>query len=192
MKVEDSLRRLLRHSAEGHAFLLTCAFLALVGTLTAAYPVTAVIVPAALLAPKRWLKITLVTALSSALGATALVILFHHMGWVQIYEHFPQLATHPQWSCVMDWVASYGVIALFVIAATPLPQTPALIFFGGVARPDYLGVFVAMLFGKLIKYGVFAWLTAHFPERFNDGVGAMLGRWPRHRRPPGSEETKKI
>lgn len=187
MKVEDSLRRLLRHSAEGHAFLLTCATLALAGTLTAAYPVTAVIVPAALLAPKRWLKITLVTALSSAL-----VILFHHMGWVQIYEHFPELATHPQWSRVMDWVASYGVIALFVIAATPLPQTPALIFFGGVARPDYLGVFVAMLFGKLIKYGVFAWLTAHFPERFNDGVGAMLGRWPRHRRPPGSEETKKI
>lgn len=60
------------------------------GTITAAYPVTAVVVPATLLAPGRWRQITMVTALGSALGGTALVIALHHLGWAQIYDRFPE------------------------------------------------------------------------------------------------------
>jgi hypothetical protein len=35
-------------------------------------------------------------------------------------------------------------------------------------------VFLAMLAGKLIKYGLFAWLTTRFPERFSNGIGGYF------------------
>lgn len=43
-----------------------------------------------------------------------------------------------------------------------------------IARHDYLGVFLAMLAGKLLEYGSFAWLATRFPERFTSGIGGLL------------------
>jgi membrane protein YqaA with SNARE-associated domain len=172
-RLEGLLQRLIRDAAEGHAFLLVCVALSLGGTVSAAYPVTAVVVPAALLVPARWRQIAAVAALGSALGATLLVIVFHHLGWAQLYERFPELATHATWRRVIEWVSDYGAIALFLIAVSPLPQTPALIFFG-IARHDYPGIFVAMLAGKSLKYGLFAWMATRFPERFNSGIAGLL------------------
>lgn len=113
------------------------------------------------------------SALGSAVGATVLVMAFHQLGWTQLYERFPELATHDNWRRIIEWVASFGALALFLIAASPLPQTPALIFFG-IARQDYQSVFLAMLAGKILKYGLFAWLAARFPERFSSGIGGFL------------------
>ena len=172
-KPEGLLQHLIRVSAEGPWFLLVCMALSLGGTMSATYPVTAVVVPAALLVPCRWRRIAALTALGSALGATLLVLVFHHLGWAQLYEHFPELTRHATWIRVMTWVSSYGTVALFAIAVSPLPQTPALIFFG-IARHDYFTVFAAMLAGKFVKYGLFAWFAARFPERFSDGIGNLF------------------
>lgn len=148
------------------------------GTLTAAYPVTAVVVPAVLLVPKRRVSIAMTTALGSAIGATLLVVVFHHLGWAQAYQRFPELVTHKTWREVVAWVSNYGPGALFLIAVSPLPQTPALIFFA-IARQDYFVVFVAMLCGKVIKYGLFAWAASRFPERFNSGIAGFFRRAPK-------------
>ena len=172
-RLEGTLARLLRQAARGRGFLWMCAALAFAGTLTATCPVTAVIVPAALLMPTRWRAITLVSAAGSAIGATVMVIVLHHLGWTAIYEHFPEMLSHPTWTRIMDWAARYGVIALFVIAISPLPQTPALVFLG-VAQHAYVSVAAAMFAGKLIKYGVLAWVASRFPERF---AGSATARW---------------
>lgn len=173
-RLEGFLQRLLRRAAEGHSFLLTCAALAFAGTCTAGYPVTAIVVPATLLAPQRWKAIALAATLGSALAATALVIVIHHAGWSTLYAHYPQLAGHPDWLRVMSWAAQYGTLALFLVALSPLPQTPALIFFG-IARPDYLGVLLAVFAGKLIKYTAFAWVTRRAPAFFQNGTNGS--RW---------------
>lgn len=174
-RLEGTLARLLRRAAEGRGFLVTCALLAFASTATASFPVTAVVLPATLLAPTRWRAITLCCALGSASAATLLVSGFHHLGWSALYERFPEMLTHPQWRRVMDWAERYDLAALFAIAISPLPQTPALVFFGAT-RHDYAGVALAMFGGKLVKYGVLAWAAARFPERFTDGIGALLGR----------------
>lgn len=166
--------RLLRNAAQGHGFLAVCLTLSLCGTLSAAYPVTAIVVPAALLVPRRWLPMAIAAALGSAIGATLLVAAFHHLGWNLLYEYFPDLATNESWHRTMSWVSSYGTLALFMIAATPLPQTPALIFFG-ITSHDFADVLFAMLAGKLIKYGLFAWVAAKFPDRFAGRLGAIFG-----------------
>jgi len=112
-------------------------------------------------------------AFGSAVGATILVILLHYLGWEQIYERFPELSTHGTWVLIMTWAATYGTPALFLIAVSPLPQTPALLFFA-IARQDYVSVFVAIFAGKLLKYGFFAWSVFRFPERFTNGIGGLL------------------
>lgn len=153
-----TLNRLLGQATSGPLFLGFCMAFAFAGTLTAALPVTVVIVSATLLRPARWRAIALGAALGSALGATLLVALFHQLGWDQVYERFPDMVSHPTWQQVVGWVSRYGPAALLLIAATPLPQTPALIFFG-IVRQDYGLIFIAMLLGKLIKYGVVALVT---------------------------------
>lgn len=63
------------------------------------------------------------------------------------------------------WITRYGAWALFLIAATPLPRTPALAI-AAITRLPLPEVLIAPLTGKLIKYGVYAWLVARFPEQF--------------------------
>ena len=172
---EGLLHRMIRKAAEGHSLLVACLALSFAGTISAAFPVTAVIVAAALLAPRRWRALSALSSLGSAVGATLLVAFFHHLGWAPIQAHFPSLASDPSWARVIDWVARLGPFALFAIAASPLPQTPALIFFA-LVRHDYLGVFIAMVSGKLLKYGFFAWAAARFPERFGDGIANLFKR----------------
>lgn len=165
-KIETFVARNLRRASEaGRWFLVTNGFLAFIGTLTAAFPVTAVVIPAALLQPLRWISITLACALGSALGATAIVELIHHLGIAALEEWFPQLTESTQWQQAMNWVINYSVIGLFLLAASPFPQTPALIFFGLAGHPVGT-VFIAIFLGKVLKYGLMAWLSSHFPDRF--------------------------
>lgn len=165
MTLDNFLQTLLQRSAHGPGFLIVITLLSLLGTATAAYPVTVVVIPAALLVPQRWVQVSIASALGSAAGATLLVLVFHHLGWELLYGQFPDLMQHQRWSDFTGWINDYGAAALFIIAATPLPQTPALIILSTGQHP-YLLVFVAMLAGKLIKYGVCARLAALFPERF--------------------------
>jgi membrane protein YqaA with SNARE-associated domain len=62
-------------------------------------------------------------------------------------------------------VTRYGAWALLAIAASPLPQTPAVAF-AAISRLPPLEVLLALLVGKLFKYGIYAWLIARFPGYF--------------------------
>src|SRR3990172_6452935 len=90
-RFEGLLQHLIRNSAESHAFLFVCVALSLCGTISAAYPVTAVVGPAALLVPPRWRQIAAITALGSALGAALLVIASHHWAGLRSMRAFPSL-----------------------------------------------------------------------------------------------------
>ena len=72
--------------------------------------------------------------------------------------------------------ACAGVIAAVAsaaLAAQPLPQTPALIF-TAVSRLPPAEVFLALLIGKSLKYGTYAWLAVRFPGWFHHIVAASL------------------
>lgn len=153
----------------GLAFLLTASM---------TVPVSTALVAAVLLSPLRWRSIALQAAFGSALGATLLVLLFYHLGWVQLHALFPATFDSPGWQRAIAWTGEYGVIALFLIAALPMPQTPALLFCAITLLP-VADVFVAVLFGKLIKYFFLAALAAQFPQKFRaflDIVEPAAGR----------------
>ena len=163
--VESHLLQKLQHAARHRFMPALVGALAFALTVSMTVPVTSALVPAVLLSPRRWRSVALQAAFGSALGATLLVLLFHHLGWAQLHAQFPAMLDSATWQRAIAWTVAYGAIALFAIAALPLPQTPALIFFA-ITEPPVAQIFLAVFLGKLIKYFLLALLAALFPARF--------------------------
>ena len=120
---------------------------------------------AVLLRHVRWKEIVLVVSSWEVRRAILLYFTFYYLAWSQIAAAYPDLLQSKAWSDATRWVSTYGTGALLVIAAMPLPQTPALIFTALVPLP-VLKVFLALFLGKLLKYGTYGWFAAKFPSWF--------------------------
>ncbi len=163
--LESLARRWLATLRASRLYVPAVGVMALGATASMSIPVTTLLIIAVLVDTRRWLWSWLAASLGSAIGGVFLVMGFYHLGWAQIYALFPDFAESASWQRVTQWVLDYGVVALAWIAALPLPQTPALVLCG-VSKLPLTSVFFAMLLGKLVKYGVVAWLAAHFPRKF--------------------------
>lgn len=128
-------------------------------TLTASVPYTAILIAALWLTPQRWKSLVLFSSLGGALGAIVLLAGFRHLGWAPLQAAYPELAAAPAWQRVVQAVQDYGVAALGVVAAAPLPQTPALAI-AASAKLDPAAVFAALFVGKVVKYSVVSWLVS--------------------------------
>lgn len=163
--LEKKLQAWLERANRGHHLMALAALLSFGGTISAAYPVTAIIVTAVMLAPHQWLRLSLACSTGSALAGAVVVGVAHWLGYNEIHNAFPNLVSEATWDQASNWVAEYGVWAIFGVGASPLPQMPLLIFFG-IVDDRILEAFLALLGGKALKYGVVAWGTQHFPEKF--------------------------
>lgn len=173
------LRTLTRH-AQRRWFTLVVAGLAAATTLSMSLPFASILVLAVMLAPRRWFTLALGSSLGSALGAALLYLVFHHLGWARLFDVYPDMVRSKAWADATRWLNSYGVPALLVISALPLPLTPALMF-AAISRLPVAEVILALWAGKLLKYVVYAWLAAAFPsmrlrtrQRQLDALGAAL------------------
>jgi membrane protein YqaA with SNARE-associated domain len=128
-------------------------------------PFASILIGAVLLRRDRWKEIVVLSSLGSATGGLILYLSFHHLGWVQIAAVYPDLTQLKAWSDATRWISDYGTWALLGIAAMPMPQTPALIF-TAISQLPPAEVFLALFFGKLLKYGVYGWLAAECPSWF--------------------------
>jgi membrane protein YqaA with SNARE-associated domain len=157
------LLNLLHRKAAGKALLPVCFLVGLIGSMTAIIPGSAIFVPASVLNPRRWRSIAFSGSLGSSIGALLLILIIHSWGWSQIYSLFPNLLENDNWQHAVQWITDYGLIGLFLICCSPLPQTPALIFIS--ASPLPLGlIFLAIISGKLLKYGGLSLLSSRFPH----------------------------
>ena len=159
------VRQLLWQTSHGVAFLPLVAALSFAATLSMTVPVTAVLIVAVMLRPRRWMLILLLAVLGAAVGASVLAWTFHEQGWSQLQSAYPEFTTSESWKQMVGWVGRYGLFALAAVCALPLPQTPALIVCA-VSELPLPGIFLAVAAGKCLKYGVLAWMVATFPERF--------------------------
>jgi len=164
-RLPDWTRRALDVSAGHRYYPLVVALIAFVSTATFTFPFAIVLIPAVLIAPRRWLMLGLLTGIASGVGGAVLVQVFHVLGREAVLAHYPGLVDTESWRLASAWLQDYGLVALTVIAGSPLPQTPA-IFFYSLADPSVPGVLLAVGIGKTVKYVFLAWLTARFPARF--------------------------
>lgn len=161
--LESGLLRSLLGRADSPLFPLVVGAIAAVATVSMSVPFASLLMAAVLMARRRWRAIALFSSLGAALGGGLLYLVFHHLGWAQLFSAYPDVVRSAAWRDASRWLGAYGVPALFVIAATPLPLTPALMF-AGISRLPIAEVVLALWLGKLIKYLVYAWLASRFPE----------------------------
>ena len=158
----------VRHALDrsvGHRYYpLVVALIAFTSTATFSFPFVVVLIPAVLLAPRRWLLLGVITGLASGIGGGVLVEAFQFLGRELVIERFPQLVDSGKWQQAVAWVHEYGLFALAIIAGSPIPQTPA-VFVYSLAEPSTLGAMLAIGAGKTAKYVFLAWLTARYPAR---------------------------
>lgn len=159
------LRRSLARAAGGAGYPLLVGAMSLGATLSMSIPFAPILVFAVLLQPRQAGRCAGMAALGSALGGVALYLLFHHWGWRHIAETYPELVHGRAWSEAARWLSRYGVTALGVIAATPLPTTPGLVY-AALTRLPLTGIFLALLAGKGCKFALYAWAAVRFPEQF--------------------------
>jgi membrane protein YqaA with SNARE-associated domain len=162
--LESGLMRTLLRRADSRAFPVVVGTVALAATLSMSVPFATLLVAAVLMARRRWGTIAVGASLGAALGAAVLYLVFHHLGWARLFAAYPDVVRSSAWSDATRWLSAYGVVALLVIAATPLPLTPALMF-AGISRLPIIEVVLALWIGKLAKYLVYAWLASRFPQR---------------------------
>ena len=161
--LETGLIRTLTRRADQRAFPMIVAVVAVAATLSMTVPFASLLVGAVLMAPRRWKPIALWSSLGAALGGGLLYIAFHHLGWARLFDAYPDVVRSKAWSDATRWLTNYGVATLLLIAALPLPLTPALMF-AAVSRLPVAEVLLALWLGKLVKYMAYAWLTAAFPS----------------------------
>jgi membrane protein YqaA with SNARE-associated domain len=161
------LRYLLANSATHRYYPWVVAAIAFVATVTFSFPFAAVLIPAVLLGPRKWIIIGLLCGIASGCGAAVLVEIFHYMGREVVLSRYPQLIELQSWRWASDWLQNYGLIALLIIAASPVPQTPAL-FFCALAELPVPGVLIVVGIGKTAKYLFLAGATARYPAHFLD------------------------
>ena len=154
----------LQEAMPERTYLLTVAIIAFIFTVSMTIPFASILIGAVLLRHVRWKEIVLVSSLGSATGGLFLYFTFYYLGWSQIAAAYPDLLQSKAWSDATRWVSTYGTGALLVIAAMPLPQTPALIFTALCRR--FRKCFLALFLGKLLKYGTYGWLAGKFPSWF--------------------------
>ena len=164
MSIERAVGKALERTTRSRAYPLVVGAVGFVFTLSMTFPVTSALLFAVLLRRERWRSITASAALGASAGGLLLYLIFHHLGWSQIVERYPDLTASSSWRDATAWVSEYGAWALVFVAATPLPQTPALAF-AAIIRLPILEVLAALLVGKLLKYGVYAWFALRFPRR---------------------------
>ena len=144
-------------------YLLVVALAAVMVSISMTIPFASILIGAVLLRHERWKEVVAVSSLGSATGGLILYSMFYYLGWGQIVAAYPDLIQSKVWSDATGWISAYGAWALLGVAAMPLPQTPALIFTAMLPLPAF-EVFLALLAGKLLKYGVYGWLAANFPS----------------------------
>ena len=163
--IAEWLKRLLTGCAGHRYYTVVVALIAFVSTATFTFPFAIVLIPAVLIAPRRWLLLGLMSGLASGVGAAVLVELFNHLGQELVVSRLPDLVQSQSWQLGSTWLRTYGLFALLLIAGSPMPQTPALLFYS-LIDPSVLGVLVAVSIGKTVKYVFLAWATYRYPARF--------------------------
>ncbi len=163
--VPDWLRRLLMRSVAHRYYSLVVTAIAFSSTMTFTFPFVAVLIPAVLLSPRRWRSLGLLCGLASGCGAAVLVEIFQYLGSEFIVSHYPELMHSQAWLTASEWLQRWGLVAMLIIAGSPIPQTPALLFCA-LADVSTLGILIAVGIGKTVKYLFLAWATARYPARF--------------------------
>lgn len=119
--------------------------------------------PMTLAKPQQWLRLTIITTITSVLGG----VFGYLIGLVLINEILPLLQQWGQmekYQEAKNWFLSYGVLSILVASFTPIPYKIFTIAAGALSMN--LPLFILMsLIGRGTRYGLICWLIKQFGNK---------------------------
>lgn len=129
-------------------------------------PIEWLMIPSVLLNPRRWLRNALWITTGCTVGAVALAAIADFYGMSIIQHWAPRVVESANWIRSLKYMNDHGAWALLLIAASPLPQQPAVAL-AGLSHMSLAKVFIAVWIGRAIKYCVVAYIASHAPTLLN-------------------------
>jgi membrane protein YqaA with SNARE-associated domain len=126
-------------------------------------PTDGLLITAILAAPRRWLAFFAWLTLGSVAGGALLAGLIQVYGTPLLEWISPGIHLTSYWQLTDGWIERFGLWVLFVVAALPVFQHPAIAI-TALAELPLSQMTLAMLAGRLVKYGAFSWLASHAPR----------------------------
>lgn len=162
IKIINLIQNLQNHvNKRWYAPLL--GFLAFLDYFIIIIPMDGILISSTMLRPKNWILQALFATIGSTSGAIFFFYLVNLYGFNWILEFYPQINQGAIWNWTLDFFNHYGILLVFLIAATPFVQQPVVALAALSHAPPYQ-VFFALLFGRLIKYVFITYISSHSPK----------------------------
>ena len=153
------LERLVDH----FSFYPLLALFAALDSFLLIVPTDGLVVSSTLLRPKRWMTISFIAAIGSALGVLCLAALIRWKSDELIATFFEDALTSTSWSRTETFIDQYGTGALALIALSPFPQLPAVIL-TAMSHMSLTNIALSVFAGRVVKFAFFAWAATHAPR----------------------------
>lgn len=125
-KIHNHIQRLLQRYALSRYYPVFTGGVAC-GCAVSAIPFVPVLMAAVLISPAQWRSITLFTSLGSALGGVFVLLIFHHLGWVQVMQAHPEWFASDIWQMMLHWLTDWGY-GHWRLLLQPLTTKPRTLF----------------------------------------------------------------
>jgi membrane protein YqaA with SNARE-associated domain len=138
-------------------------FLSAIDLFVVFIPTDGLLISSTLLRPKLWIRFAVSTALGSTMGAFVLILITNHLGVPFLMQTFPGLTENTFWQWSLTFFKEHGLLVIFIIAATPVAQQPA-VFFASIAGTPvkyFIGIYFV---GRILKYLLMAYISSHAPK----------------------------
>ncbi len=143
---------------------IVLAFLAAIDAIVVIVPTDGLLISSALLAPRKWWRLWLWTAIGSTIGGIGFAFLVQAQGWEFLNQFFPSLEKSQGWLLAADLFSSYGLWLLFAFAMAPVVQQPMLAL-AALAHHSLAKIGIILLCGRLLKYFIMTVVARFAPEK---------------------------
>lgn len=125
-------------------------------------PTDGLVVSGVLLAPRRWLRFALLTAIFSTLGAISFTYAIGMQGEAYLEMHWPELVNSEAWIWSEKFLGQFGLFLVFAVGAAPMAAQPFLIaaLFAEIPFESISWVYFT---GRVLKYFFLCALAARAP-----------------------------
>jgi membrane protein YqaA with SNARE-associated domain len=128
------------------------------------FPILGMLASSIFLAPKKWLSLSIWSALGSWAGILCLGWLTQQYGISFIQNHFTEMFQTSMWAWAQDFFQHHGLWLLLVVGLAPLPLQPAVIIVA-LAGTSFPSMAAILIFAKLVKFGIIGYLSSHAPQK---------------------------
>jgi hypothetical protein len=126
-------------------------------------PSKTLVIVAAMLHPRQWMRIAAWFTAGSVIGATAFAILVSVLGPPVLDYLFGDISTSASWQYAHTLVRDWGVLALFVMAALPSPLRTIVAACAVLDMPLAL-IAASVAAGRFAGFSVLTWMCSHTPK----------------------------